>query len=160
MKTRNILFTAAIILFLFPPAAAFSFSCECVSVADGDTITILCGEGANKIHLYGIDAPERGQDFSRKAKSFLSDLVYKKVIQVEPEDIDRYGHTVGIVFADDLNVNREIVKAGLAWVYRKYCIKPFCAEWLELEDAARKAGIGLWRHKEPIPPWEFRRRNR
>ena len=27
---------------------------------------------------------------------------------------------MGVVFVDDLNVNHELVKQGMAWVYRKY----------------------------------------
>jgi endonuclease YncB( thermonuclease family) len=142
-------------------APALSFSCECVGVTDGDTITVLGEEGANTVHLYGIDAPELSQIFGKWAEWFLSDLVYKKVIQIKPEEADRYGCIMGVVFVNGINVNREIVKFGLAWVDRKYCEKPFCAEWLELEDAARKAGIGLWSKAEPLtPPWVYRSNRR
>jgi micrococcal nuclease len=149
---------AILALMLSAAAPAFSFSCECVGVTDGDTITVLGEGGANTVHLYGIDAPELGQIFGRWAEWFLSDLVYGKVIRVELEETDRYGCMIGVVFVDGINVNREIVKFGLSWVHRKACLKPFCAEWLELEDAAQKAGIGLWSKAEPLtPPWEYRR---
>lgn len=141
-------------------SAVLAFTGQCVGIADGDTITVMHDGRGEKIRLYGIDTPERRQDFGRKAKRFLSDLVFRKIVEIQPEDTDRYGRTVGLVLVDGLNVNREIVKAGYAWVYRKYCIKPFCAEWLDLEDTARRRGIGLWSHSNPIPPWEFRRGKR
>lgn len=160
MQNFNVITIVVITISLTFALPGFSFTGQCVGVTDGDTITVMHDGRGEKIRLYGIDTPERGQDFGRVAKRFLSDLAFRKIVEVEPEDTDRYGRTVGLVLVDGLNVNREIVKAGLAWVYRKYCIKPFCVEWLELEDAARKAGIGLWSHKSPIPPWEYRRRKR
>ena len=39
-----------------------------VGVADGDTITVLENRTQHKIRLYGIDAPEGGQDFGNRAK--------------------------------------------------------------------------------------------
>jgi micrococcal nuclease len=138
----------------------YAFTGKCVGVTDGDTITVMHNGQGERIRLHGIDAPERGQDFGRKAKSFVSDLVFKKVVTIQPMDTDRYGRTVGMVFVDGLNVNREIVKAGYAWVYRNYCTQRFCDEWLEVERIARQSGIGLWRHSDAIPPWHYRKGQR
>jgi micrococcal nuclease len=49
-----------------------------VKVADGDTITVLKNKTQHKIRLFGIDAPERRQDFSDRAKQFVADLVFGK----------------------------------------------------------------------------------
>ncbi len=62
-----------------------------VSVADGDTITVLENKNQHRIRLYGIDAPEKRQDFSNKAKQFVADLVFQKEVRVVKQDIDRYG---------------------------------------------------------------------
>ena len=43
--------------------------------------------------------------------------------------------------------------AGYAWVYRKYCDRDFCSDWLTFEDKARSSRIGLWQESNPIPPW-------
>ena len=40
-----------------------------VNVADGDTITVLQDSKQYKIRLYGIDSPEKKQDFGQKAYS-------------------------------------------------------------------------------------------
>jgi len=153
--------TALILLILLVFASsAFPFAGQCVGVTDGDTITVMHDGRGEKIRLYGIDTPEKSQDFGNKAKWFLSDLVFKKIVEVQPQDTDRYGRTVGIVLVSGINVNQEIVKAGYAWVYRQYCKQAFCAEWLNLESTARRNGIGLWSHSDPIPPWEYRRGQR
>jgi micrococcal nuclease len=128
-----------------------------VKVADGDTITVLEDRAQHRIRLYGIDAPERRQDFSNRAKQFVSDLVFGKQVRIVKQDIDRYGRIVGIVYVDDVCVNEKLVKNGLAWVYRRYCRTPICAGWLELEAQAKDGKIGLWSHPDPMPPWEYRR---
>lgn len=128
-----------------------------VSVADGDTITVLEGTHQHRIRFYGIDCPESGQDFGARAKKFLSDMVFGKQVQVVQKDMDRYGRVVGMVYIDDTCVNQEIVRAGLAWVYHRYCKENVCQEWTNMEARARTAKIGLWSHPDPIPPWEYRR---
>ncbi len=71
--------------------------------------------------------------------------------------IDRYGRIVGRVYVDGINVNRELVAQGYAWVYRRYSND---AELLELESGAKQKGLGLWADPNPIPPWEWRRGRR
>ena len=34
--------------------------------------------------------------------------------------VDRYKRIVGRVYVDGVDVNRELVRGGYAWVYRKY----------------------------------------
>ncbi len=110
-----------------------------------------------KIRLYGIDTPEKGQPYGKAAKKFTSKLTYKKKAKVRQYDKDKYGRTVGGVFVDGINVNEEIIKAGYAWQYQKYCKASFCKEWLQLEKKVRKSKIGLWKGADPIPPWKWRK---
>jgi endonuclease YncB( thermonuclease family) len=79
---------------------------------------------------------------------------------VEPVDVDRYGRTVGIVQIEDVILNEELVKAGLAWVYTRYCTQPICERWKVLEKEAREAKRGLWADPHAIPPWEYRKQRR
>ena len=71
--------------------------------------------------------------------------------------VDRYGRIVGRVYVDGLDVNRELVAQGYAWVYRNYSND---AELLRLEAEAKQKGLGLWADPIPIPPWEWRRGRR
>jgi endonuclease YncB( thermonuclease family) len=113
-----------------------------------------------KIRLYGIDCPERYQPFSRKAKQFISEMVFGKEVEVEPVDIDRYNRLVALVTVSERLVNEELLNAGFAWVYTRYCVRPICEKWRALESEAREARRGLWADPNPIPPWEFRRKKR
>ncbi len=54
------------------------------------------GKG-EKIRLYGIDTPEKKQAFGNWAKRVLSDIVFNKMVEVRPQDTDRYGRTVGML---------------------------------------------------------------
>ncbi len=125
-----------------------------VGVSDGDTITVLSlDKKQTKIRLDSIDAPEKNQDFGQASKKHLSSLVFKKQINYKPHKIDRYGRTVATVWADNKSVNLEMVKAGMAWVYRKYSDDPV---FYEAEKQAKTSRIGLWSQPNPKPPWEFR----
>lgn len=114
------------------------------------------GNKQTRVRLYGIDCPESGQDFSNVAKKFTADKCFRKVVRVEVRDIDRYGRTVGMVILPDSSVlNKELLGAGLAWHY-KYFDKS--VELAELENEAKAAKRGLWSMKNPIAPWDYRRR--
>lgn len=129
-----------------------------VSIADGDTITVLDAEKVqHKIRLEGIDAPEKGQAFGTKSKEKLSELVGEKEVVVRWEKKDRYGRILGDVHLDDRLINLEMVQEGLAWHYKQYSKSK---ELAEAEDEARKAKKGLWADKSPEPPWEFRKKGR
>ena len=55
-----------------------------VSVADGDSITVLSAENKQfKIPMAAIDSPEKAQAFGQRSKQHLSDLVYKKEVRVQ-----------------------------------------------------------------------------
>src|SRR5687768_7563427 len=68
-----------------------------VSIADGDTFTLLTNENKQvKVRLHGIDCPERAQDFGQVARQKLSDLIFNQQVRVVEKDIDRYQRTVGM----------------------------------------------------------------
>mgnify|MGYP006352914035 CR=1 FL=1 len=75
--------------------------------------------------------------------------------------MDRYGRIVALVTCKGRLVNRDLVRAGLAWHYPKYCrSQPLCSELAVLEQGARTARLGLWADPEPVAPWEWKRRQR
>ena len=128
-----------------------------ISIADGDTLTILVDHTQHRIRFNGIDAPERGQAFSTRAGQYAGDLVFGKTVTVNVLGKDRYGRLIGdITLPDSRNLNHEMVRAGLAWWFRKYAPADKALEHLEQE--AREAKRGLWADPNPVPPWEHRRR--
>lgn len=140
-----------------------------VSVADGDTITVLDStHEQHKIRLSGIDAPEKRQAFGERAKQHLSDLVYGKDVLVVWEKHDRYRRIIGRVLAPEcdriacrysLDAGLEQIKAGLAWHYKQYEREQPPDDRLKYaasEREARERREGLWRDPDSLPPWEFR----
>jgi endonuclease YncB( thermonuclease family) len=139
------------------PASVSSAPYLVVGVSDGDTFTLLEeSTRANvKVRLYGVDAPEKKQAFGERAKQFASDLCYRKRVNLEVVNKDRYGRSVAYMYLEDgRNVNYELVKAGMAWHYKQFSKD---AELERLEKQARRERVGLWRDKDPTPPWEWRK---
>lgn len=137
---------------------ALAFTGKVVGIADGDTITVLNDRQSIKVRLYGIDCPEKRQDFGSKAKQFVSDRAFGKQVEVLPIDKDRFDRTVGVVILPDgSNLNEELLKAGFAWVYSKYCRLSFCSDWKGMERTAQQSQTGLWSHENPTSPWEYRK---
>ena len=75
----------------------FAFPAKVIKISDGDTITVLSGKEQTKVRLYGIDAPEKKQDYGQKSRQFLASLIAGQVVEVEPKGKDRYKRTLGIV---------------------------------------------------------------
>jgi endonuclease YncB( thermonuclease family) len=127
-----------------------------VGISDGDTITVLSGNAAVRIRLWGIDCPEGSQPFGKAAKRRASDLCYGREVSVRTVDVDRYKRVVGeVLLPDGRSVNREMVRAGLAWWYYAYAKKDL--ELAALEREAKAARRGLWADPDPVPPWAWRK---
>lgn len=137
---------------------AYAWTGKVVGISDGDTITVLRDGKQVKIRLFGVDTPEKAQAFGNRAKQLTSSLVANKVVDIETVTTDKYGRTVGIVTVDGRLLDTELVKAGMAWVYRKYCDRqPLCNDLLNQESKARANSIGLWSDADPTPPWDWRK---
>ena len=146
-----------LLLVIFPAPAETVHQGKVIKIADGDTLTLLVDSKQLKIRLSDIDTPEKKQPFGTRAKQALSELAFGKQARVVEVTVDRYGRIVGRVYVDGVDVNRELVARGYAWVYRKYSDD---AELLRLEAEAKQKGLGLWADPNPIPPWEWRRGRR
>ncbi len=136
-----------------PVEARADFRGNVVSVADGDTVTVLVGRTEIHVRLAGIDAPERGQPYATASRQSLASMVARRSVLVVERGRDRYGRVLGEMRADEVDVNAEQVRRGYAWVYRRYSRDP---RMLSLEGEARAAGRGLWRDPRPVPPWDWR----
>jgi endonuclease YncB( thermonuclease family) len=139
-------------------------------VIDGDTIEILKDDEFVKVRLHGIDAPERSQKYGKEATDKVIELLHPvNMVTVNILDKDRYGRFIATVHTNDEDMTRVdsyggvrgdvgliLVDQGLAWHYKKY------SESEELEAAenyARSKKLGLWSEENPIPPWEYRKKN-
>ena len=132
-----------------------------VKILDGDSLQVARDGKIYEIRLYGIDTPEYKQPYSNKAKQLTRSLSYHRKVAVEKKDIDRYGRIVALVSSQGKLVNRELVRAGLAWFYPRYCLEqPLCGELESLEGQARKERRGLWQDDSPVSPWEWKRQKK
>lgn len=142
--------------------AAEPFSATVVKVSDGDTFTVENGKKKTKVRVYGIDSPEIKQPQGIEAKAFAEKLLpLGEVVQLEEVDVDQYGRSVAIVtLQGGSTLEAELLNAGYAWVYGKYCKLPVCDDWRHLMKVARADGRGLWVAPSPIPPADWRKRNK
>jgi endonuclease YncB( thermonuclease family) len=125
------------------PPAPTQLTGKVVGIADGDTRTLLVNKTQIKERLEGIDTPERGQPFGRKAGQALAKKDFDQVVQVDDRGKDQYGRTLGIVRLDNRNVNLQLVQEGWAWWYRKYAPKNKELSTAEtaVEPTARKGAV-------------------
>jgi endonuclease YncB( thermonuclease family) len=143
-------------------------------VSDGDTIQVITDNKTKlKVRLSGIDCPETpkinqktgkinkpGQPFSQEAHDFTTDLILGKRVKIIVYGKDKYRRDLGFIFKDDLNINLELVKKGLAEVYRgKGAIKVYRIELEKAEKESRDNHRGIWTLGDNYEsPAKFRKR--
>ena len=158
-----------LILLMALPDLSNAGQSKVVHVYDGDTIRVIEKGREFKVRLVGIDSPETykgknkpGQPFSRKSKDYLSKLVLEKTVEIMSYGTDDYSRILGVVYCDGISINFEMVRSGLAEVYRGMPPKGFdITAYKEAEKEARKAKSGMWIQGDKyIRPWEWRRRYR
>lgn len=125
-------------------------------VVDGDTLVV----GERRVRLEGIDAPESSQTCSRAdgrawpcgdaATRTLAALIGSRSVQCDDAGTDRYGRVLGLCRAGGTDLNREMVRLGLAWAFVRYSRR-----YAEEETGARAARRGIWQG-ESQPAWDYR----
>lgn len=127
-----------------------------IAIIDGDTYDILlAGNKTVRIRMEGIDAPEKGMPFYKVAKKYLSSLCFNKNVQLKISGKDYHNRTLAFSYLNDgRELSHEMVKAGLAWHFKKYSSDTTLAN---LEIKARKLKLGLWINENPMPPWVNRK---
>jgi len=143
-----------VLLVTIPLLSSFVFAGQfkVTRVYDGDTIKAEGYDIKIKVRLVGIDSPEKskkkrapGQPFSQKAKEYLSGLVLNKTVDIKDYGLGPSNKVLGVIYLDGKNINLEMVKAGLAEVYRgiaphKFNLLPY---W-QAEKEARDDMRGMW----------------
>ncbi|MBD3904020.1 thermonuclease family protein [Chryseobacterium sp. Ch-15] len=145
-------------LLLLFPIILFSQnkSYKVIGVKDGDTVEILMDGKPQVVRLSHIDCPEKKQPFGNNAKQFASDLCFGKKVKLSTGwKKDRNKRLLAeIILSNGKNLNKELVKNGFAWHYKKYSKDN---SYDDLEKQARKQKLGLWTDKSPTAPWEWRK---
>ncbi len=142
------------ILMLLVPCVALAWEGKVIAIDRADQIQVMKDIGKiETVRLYGIGSPGEPQPFGETARLYTHKRILGKIIRVDPIITDPYHRVIAWVYIDGESLNKELLRKGMAWWYRKYL--PFETELAELEEQARKEKIGLWAHPSPIPPWEF-----
>ena len=80
---------------------------------NGDTLEVLHHQHPERIRLSGIDCPEKGQAFGKRAKQAASTLAFGKEVTIQTHGHDKYRRTLGdVLLPDGMNLNQELVKQG------------------------------------------------
>jgi micrococcal nuclease len=124
-------------------------------IIDGDSFEGRANGQNYRIRLFGIDAPEKGQDFYQKSKDRLGQLCKEGPIIIKIREKDYFGRWVADAHTNKGEfINQTMVKEGLAWHFTKYSKDPTLKK---LETDARDSQVGIWSIKDPTPPWEYRK---
>ncbi len=141
---------------------------QVIQVKDGDSFTLRLdrdnsantikfnGKSEIEVRLSSIDAPEYFQPYGDVCRQELSNIIGSQTISLDPVDQDKYDRIIAVVYIANLNVNREMVRRGCAWAYRRY-LKDF--SMLALEREAKEQKVRIW-SQDPSkikPPWQERR---
>lgn len=143
------------LLFLFPILlSAQTLMGKIIRVSEGDTVVLLDRDNAqHKIRLHGIDAPETGQPYGDESKEYLSDLIADKTVTVDVKGKDQYKCVLGVIYLGNTNINAEMIRSGYAWNY-KYSKDKY---YIKLQEKAKEQKKGLWKDKNTIDPWQWRK---
>lgn len=141
-------------LFILGAFSAQAQTCWVVGITDGDTFRCIMPDKRNvKVRLLFIDAPEKKQNFGRKAKQALRHWIYKQQVTLQTAGYDKYHRLLATVFnRQGQNINLKMVENGWAWAYRPNTK----AIYLRAEQRARQLKRGLWRASYAVEPRRFR----
>jgi endonuclease YncB( thermonuclease family) len=126
--------------------------CAVREVADGDTLTASCPDGKLRVRVWGIDAPETGQqpwgdDSARHLHALLGRSDH---IQIQVVDTDRYGRSVARLFIGERDLGWQMVRDGQAVVYDQYNDSQ---GYYDAQSEARDERLGVWAepgdHQDP-----------
>ena len=134
-------------------------------VTDGDTIIIndtrirFTGSDAPESYFFGktqtcLDANGIEWECGNAATLKLKQLINNQIVRCTDEGQDRYGRTLGICYVDEVDLQAEMVKSGMAIAYLRYSRR-----YENEQNYAKKVKAGMWagEFKEPEV---WRRENR
>ncbi len=147
---------AALLAFAFSARAELT-EARVTHIGDGDSLSVCISGQEARVRLMYIDAPEYRQAYGKEARRSLAELCADQVARLSWEQKDRYGRILARVSCQDVDVNVEQVRRGMAWV--SSLDKPE-ESYYTAQRRARESGLGLWSDPERIPPWEWRRAHR
>lgn len=117
-----------------------------VNVVDGDTIDVTVGGVEERVRLYGVDTPERGDPCFFEAAARTEALTREGVLlEPGPRARDRYGRLLAYVYTTDgVSVDAQLIAEGLGTAWRED--GQHRDAFVAIEGSARAAAVGcLWK---------------
>lgn len=122
---------------------------------DGDTIRVDLDGEVKTVRFLAIDTPEsvhpekEVEAYGKEASDFTCNLVSKaKKLYLEydknSDKEDKYGRQLAFVYADDLMLQKELIKVGYAKVAYLYADYTYTSSLQQLESVAKKEKKGIW----------------
>lgn len=152
---------------LTPPSGPYKVA----EVFDGDSFNLIAAnQQIVRVRIAGIDAPEKRQPYSNKAKESLESLLTSGSITLTPVKVDRFERWVAHVSVNQEDVGLIQIQRGYAWFFTRYqqdLDDRRKSNYARAEEQARRDGLGLWAGiaasaknpaLTPEPPWKFRER--
>ena len=106
------------------------YECELIKVVDGDTIDATIDLGFDtwkktRIRFYGINTPEsRTRDLEEKKRGLAAKDRLIEILKandnkfvLKSHGVGKYGRCLGILFVDDININKTLIQEGHATEY-------------------------------------------
>ena len=143
------LVSAWILVFSLP-----AFALEITYFYDGDTVKIIDAGFEYKLRITDIDAPERNQAYGKKSRRALMQLCAGSNIFAAIGDTDKYGRRLGKLRCNNQDVSTYMIQNGHAWFNEHYSMD---GSLLYQQQQARTNKLGLWKSKNPIKPWVWRK---
>ena len=159
MKIKYISTIIVLFFLLLATACAAPTAHLVTRVIDGDTIEVDIDGTIYKVRYIGIDTPELDDEhpkcrvLAQEATRYNRQLVAGKTVRLEKDvsETDRYERLLRYVYVDDIFVNAELVRQGLAWA-KPYPPDTKYQDYLEeMEAEAKQDGGNIW-----PPPTEVR----
>lgn len=163
-STGALIIVFSILFFSFP---VYSDQFRVSWVYDGDTFRAEGHDIEIVVRFLAIDSPEISYDkgepsqpFSDQSKKMLMDLILYRTVEIEGYGIDTQNRVLAVVSSGGKNIGVEMIRNGLAEVYRGKLPDNFdVREYKQAESQAKTSRRGMWSQGEKyISPREWRKR--
>ena len=125
------------------------------TVVDGDTITWQ----GKRVHLWGIDAPEKGQACAdgwpagQVAADYLAGLIRGRKVECQAKSEPSGGRPAAQCKVDGQDLSAAMAAAGMAWAYTKET-----TDYTVQDSQAMIQVLGVHAH-DCMKAWEWRTRS-
>ncbi|HHU54759.1 MAG TPA: thermonuclease [Mollicutes bacterium] len=158
MKYFVVLVFSFILLCSNSLASTYKIEVQFFRCVDGDTAKVIINDKVKTVRFLAIDTPEytrAKEDYGKEAADFTCKrLKGAKTIELEldsnSDEYDRYNRLLAWIWVDDVLLQEEIIKSGLAKVAYLYNDYKYTQLLLEQEEVAKTKKINIWANKKTV----------